>query len=75
MNKMANHKKTNEKTLPFAGLLFLMLVFGGGIRQVGYAFDSAEAKDALEQVKNKPDNASNQKADSLNQEALYYLPF
>jgi hypothetical protein len=43
MNKIANNNKTTEKTLPFAGLLFLMLVFGGGIRQVGYAFDNAVA--------------------------------
>lgn len=75
MNKMANHKKTNEKTLPFAGLLFLMLVFGGGIRQVGYAFDSAEAKDALEQAPNNPDNASNQSADTPKPDTLYYIPF
>ncbi|NEQ23402.1 MAG: hypothetical protein F6K28_30460 [Microcoleus sp. SIO2G3] len=72
---MANHKKTNEKTLPFAGLLFLMLVFGGGIRQVGYAFDNAVAKDTLNKAQDTPHKTANQNADSQNQDMLYYSPF
>ena len=75
MNKIANNNKTTEKTLPFAGLLFLMLVFGGGIRQVGYAFDNAVAKDTLHEAQDKPHQDSPQSADSPNQDTLYYSPF
>jgi hypothetical protein len=75
MNKIANNNKTTEKTLPFAGLLFLMLVFGGGIRQVGYAFDNAVAKETSHTAQDKPHQDSHQNADSPNQDTLYYSPF
>lgn len=75
MKKIANNNKTTEKSLPLAGALFLMLVFGGGIRQVGYAFDSAEAKDTLHNAQDKPHQDSHQNADSPKPDPLYYVPF
>jgi hypothetical protein len=75
MNKIANNNKTTQKTLPLAGMLFLMLVFGGGIRQVGYAFDNAVAKDTLQKAQDTPHKAASQNADSPNQDTLYYSPF
>lgn len=74
MNETSNKKKTNHKTLASAGVLFLMLLSGGGIRQVGYAFDNAATKE-VSPDQNQSDDASSQNAHSSSQKPLYYLPF